>query len=148
MKSRKKIPVYLFIFIAILVILSGIRPMIVMSGSMKPAIDTGSLCLVLTEASFDNIEEGDVITYEVLDTKVTHRAAKILEEGIVTKGDDNDVADLGIVTKDNFYGKVVLSIPYLGYIAFYIKKYIWFILALLCVLAVLPSRKKREVTGN
>lgn len=148
MKSRKKISVYLFIFIAILVILSGIRPMIVMSGSMKPAIDTGSLCLVLTKASFDNIQEGDVITYEVLDTKVTHRAAKILEEGIITKGDDNDVADLGIVTKDNFYGKVVLSIPYLGYIAFYIKKYIWFILALLCVLAVLPSRKKREVTGN
>ena len=141
MKSRKKISVYLFIFIAILVILSGIRPMIVMSGSMKPAIDTGSLCLVLTKASFDNIQEGDVITYEVLDTKVTHRAAKVTE-------DDNDVADLGIVTKDNFYGKVVLSIPYLGYIAFYIKKYIWFILALLCVLAVLPSRKKREVTGN
>lgn len=140
MKKRVLMIILIFTIICLFIF---IRPMIVMSGSMQPNIKTGSLCLVNSKAFFDKIEEGDVITYEVMDTKITHRVHSIVKDGFVTKGDDNDVVDLGIVTKDNFYGKVIFDIPYLGYVFFYAKKYIYIIL-IICVISILLGTKKKE----
>lgn len=97
--------------------LFGIHPYAVTSGSMEPAIPTGSM-VFSKETSFDKLKEGDVITFMISDEQtVTHRIKRINtdKEKFTTKGDANDVEDSKQVSYENVIGKVVLHVPYLGY---------------------------------
>ncbi len=96
----------------------GIRTFITMSGSMEPKIQTGSLCFVNTNASFESIQEGDIIAFEAPSgALVTHRVIGKEENGrvLVTKGDNNDIEDGPTTTAKNFRGETLFSIPYAGY---------------------------------
>ena len=96
--------------------LCGIVPYVVLSGSMEPTIDTGSLCFINKNADYEDVKEEDVIAFKLSDgTLVTHRAIEITETGIVTKGDNNDDADINQVKKENFVGKNLFWVPKLGY---------------------------------
>ena len=96
--------------------LFGIVPYVVLSGSMEPTIDTGSLCFINKNAKYEDVKEKDIIAFKLSDgTLVTHRAIEITETGIVTKGDNNDGADSNQVKKDNFVGKNLFWIPKVGY---------------------------------
>lgn len=94
----------------------GIKPYIVLSGSMEPAIKTGSLCFINNHAKYENIKEKDIIAFKSGDVLVTHRVISITDEGMETKGDANSVADGLVITKSNYVGKNVFSIPFVGYI--------------------------------
>ena len=95
----------------------GIVPYVVLSGSMEPTIETGSISFINKHAKIENIKEKDVIAFKMNDgTLVTHRAIKINDSGIVTKGDNNKVEDSNMVTKANFVGKNLFWIPKVGYI--------------------------------
>ena len=93
---------------------------IVMSGSMSPAVDTGSLVAVKAVEA-EAIEPQDIITFrgEVDEHNITtHRVvAKENQYGIqfTTRGDANDVEDPMPVKDSQIMGKVVLSVPYAGY---------------------------------
>jgi len=96
--------------------LFGIVPYVVLSGSMEPTIDTGSLCFINKNADYEDVKEKDIIAFKLSDgTLVTHRAIEITETGIVTKGDNNDDADSNQVKKENFVGKNLFWIPKVGY---------------------------------
>lgn len=99
----------------------GYEPRIVMSGSMEPTIKTGSICWINKNAAYEDIKEGDIIAFGIESdgetVLVTHRAINITEEGIETKGDNNDDSDGVTTTKDNFVGQNILAIPYIGYVA-------------------------------
>ena len=96
--------------------LFGIVPYVVLSGSMEPTIDTGSLCFINKNAKYEDVKEKDIIAFKLSDgTLVTHRAIEITETGIVTKGDNNDGADSNQVRKDNFVGKNLFWVPKVGY---------------------------------
>ncbi|MBR1592136.1 MAG: signal peptidase I [Ruminococcus sp.] len=100
---------------AIVLWLIGIRPYIVRSGSMEPTIMTGSVCFVNHNTKFEEIQENDIIAFELGGgTMVTHRAVKISPDGIITKGDNNNTEDGIPVTAGNFIGKTVYWIPNLG----------------------------------
>ena len=92
--------------------IAGIKPVVVMSGSMEPAIKTGSLALI--DKSGRDIYKNDVISFTAGDMLVTHRVIEITEQGYRTKGDNNEDADAGIVGKSSVEGKVLFSIPGLG----------------------------------
>ena len=100
---------------------AGIDQYVVISGSMEPAIPTGSMVYsAQTEPSL--LEEGDVIVFYstvIGSTPVTHRVVEnhISDGEIITKGDANEQNDLSPVQYSNIIGKVVLHIPMLGYIA-------------------------------
>ena len=95
----------------------GIVPYVVLSGSMEPTIDTGSLCFINKHAKIENIKEKDIIAFKLNDgTLVTHRVIEVTNSGIVTKGDNNDVADSNKVQKVNYFGKNMFWIPKLGYV--------------------------------
>ncbi len=95
----------------------GIVPYVVLSGSMEPSIETGSVCFINKHAKFEDIKEKDVIAFKMKDgTLVTHRAIEINDSGIVTKGDNNKDADRNIVTNSNFVGKNLFWIPKVGYV--------------------------------
>lgn len=98
--------------------LLGCQIYTVVSGSMEPAIPTGSIVYVKgTEAS--EIKKDDVIAfYSGNDSGaiITHRVVKnqVVSGQFITKGDANEKEDVTPVAYDNLIGKVVFSIPVLG----------------------------------
>lgn len=90
----------------------------VVSGSMEPAIPTGSL-VYIEKTQPEDIREGDIIAfYGARDSAavITHRVVENNElEGIfVTKGDANEKEDVNPVDYRDFIGKEVLAVPGLG----------------------------------
>ncbi|KON86872.1 hypothetical protein AF332_08675 [Sporosarcina globispora] len=99
----------------------GFTPLTVLSNSMQPHLQSGDLVFI-KKAEFEDIKVNDVITFKESDTKfITHRVIDVKEQdgqaGLVTKGDNNNVEDSMIVTKDQFVGKQVAAIPKLGYVS-------------------------------
>jgi signal peptidase len=97
----------------------GIKPMVVLSGSMEPVYPVGSL-LYVNEKHTTNIQVGNVITF-YLDEKtlVTHRVVAVdqANKTYTTKGDANKVADASPVAFSNVLGEPVVDIPKLGFFA-------------------------------
>ncbi|MDD5847908.1 MAG: signal peptidase I [Firmicutes bacterium] len=99
--------------------LIGIEPYIVMSGSMEPAIHTGSVAFVDTGA--DRIKEGDIIAYELASADaetvtITHRVIAVTPEGWITRGDANRSPDEGIVKGKQLVGRYLFCVPGAGYL--------------------------------
>ena len=96
----------------------GIHPYAVTSGSMEPAIQTGSLVLA-KETPFKELEIGEVITFMIgKDQTVTHRITAVDSKAhkFTTKGDANNTEDARRVSYKNVVGKVILHIPKAGYL--------------------------------
>ncbi len=93
--------------------LTGIKPAVVISGSMEPEIKTGSLILI--DEKDKDVKPGDIIAFRAGELEAAHRVAGTAEDGYVTKGDSNKTVDPGIVTIDMIRGKVIMDIPRLGY---------------------------------
>lgn len=92
----------------------------VLSGSMEPAIGTGSVVFV-AETPAEQVQERDVITYrDDGGNLITHRVIEKHQAGdsvrFVTKGDANDAPDGEPVYRDNLVGTVLFSIPWIGYV--------------------------------
>lgn len=120
--------VLLIIFAALLTVpkMLGGDTYVVMSGSMEPTHKTGSLIYTKKTVSADELQIGDVITFRLNGSTVaTHRITDIsTDDGIYmfqTKGDANEAPDPNPVHEDNVIGKVMFSIPYLGYAADYVQ---------------------------
>lgn len=116
----------------------GIKPYIVLSGSMEPVIWTGSLVFVDEKYNYDDVKVGDVIAFKSGDVSVTHRVLNINENGeIETKGDNNDVSDGFSVSKDNFKGLSKFWIPKLGYMVNFLQSRRGTILGITGILSLL-----------
>ena len=103
--------------IFLILYICGIIPYVVLSGSMEPSIETGSVCFINKNVKYESVKEKDVIAFKMNDgTLVTHRAVKIDENGIVTKGDNNKDEDNNLVTNKNYVGKNLFWIPKVGYV--------------------------------
>jgi len=111
----------LFVIFTTLPIPGNFKLYVVRSGSMEPAIKTGSL-IVIKPA--DDYHIGEIVTFLPRDAKkknevVTHRIVEILDEegrkSIITKGDANSSNDPIPTPFDNIKGRLVFKIPYFGY---------------------------------
>lgn len=110
----------------------NIQIKIVQSGSMEPAIKTGSLVVVKPS---DSYVVGDVITFGA-DTRtevpISHRIVEMrVEDGKFlyrVKGDANNAEDPTEVKEEDVIGKVVFDIPYVGYILDFARTPVGFIL--------------------
>lgn len=95
----------------------GIRPFVVLSGSMEKEIKTGAVAYSDSKAKVEDVKVGDIIVFKLNETYVTHRVIKINEDStFTTKGDANQTEDLAPVKFEDFKGKTIFSIPYLGYL--------------------------------
>ena len=96
--------------------LFGIVPYVILSGSMEPTIETGSLCFINKKVDFQEIKKKDIIAFKLDDgTLVTHRVNKMNKDGIITKGYNNKKVDGGLVTASNYVGKNIFWVPKIGY---------------------------------
>ena len=106
---------------------------VVLTGSMEPAISPGD-AVVVDGVDPATIVAGDVITFErsaANDIPTTHRVLEVVngDAGLafVTKGDANEDADAGVVTADRLVGKVVLTIPFIGYVVQFVNSPLGFV---------------------
>jgi signal peptidase I len=109
--------VLIFFLFPLLPIENNYSLKMVLSGSMEPTIKTGGVVMVKPTSEY---QIGDVITYQYghySRNLTTHRIIGKTEEGFITQGDNNNAADLHPVEREQIKGKVLLTIPYVGYVA-------------------------------
>jgi signal peptidase len=94
---------------------------VVLSGSMEPDIKTGD-AVIVDGVRPGQVAVGDVITFtrDGASAPITHRVIEVTGDGptreFVTKGDNNEEADARTVPAANVVGRVVLTIPYIGFV--------------------------------
>jgi len=120
----------------------GYKAKTVLTNSMEPNIKVASVVVIKPE-SFDNLKVNDVINFYRggNDITFTHRIYEIDYEAgtIITKGDNNTNIDPFVTSKEQVVGKVLFSIPYVGYLINFIKSYIIYIV--LITLSILMFSK-------
>ncbi|MBU1102158.1 signal peptidase I [Patescibacteria group bacterium] len=159
MKKIFKAIYYVFIaciaLIALLLVFSvfpitgNYKVLIVQSGSMAPAIKTGSVVIVKPVSDY---KIGDVITFgQIAKTKAptSHRIYDIkVENGnpiYITKGDANNAPDAKEVQKSEIIGKVLFSVPYAGYAVDAAKKPAGFALIIVVPAAIIVGDEIKKI---
>lgn len=100
----------------------GYRSYTVLSGSMEPKFYPGDIVITKHKNKTD-IKINDIVTYRDNDgVIITHRIIEETPEGYITKGDNNNVEDADILTKENIIGEVKFSIPKIGYVMDFLSK--------------------------
>ena len=110
--------------------LAGFRTFTVMSGSMEPQYPVGAMVYV-KPVDYQSLKVGDVISFVADDDKtvVTHRIAEIeIDEKDAsvwrfrTKGDANNTPDANLVHYKNVLGTPMITIPFIGRLAYNIQQ--------------------------
>ena len=126
-------------------LLPGAAGFVVGSGSMEPAIDSGSLVYV---QETNDYEPGDVVTFRVDDRIVTHRVVDETSRGYVTRGDANDAPDDWRVGDDQIVGEVVLAVPLYGSLLAFVGTPVGYALVVALPAAALIALEVRDVLGR
>ncbi|MBT2661854.1 signal peptidase I [Bacillus sp. ISL-45] len=119
----------LMIYIVVSTKISGGEPQFlgyqlktVLSGSMEPTFQTGSIIVVKKTANSESLKKGDVVTFKSGPySLITHRIKDVIQKDgklmYQTKGDNNKHADMNALLHENIVAKYTgITIPYLGYL--------------------------------
>ena len=103
--------------------IAGWSTLVVLSGSMEPAMPVGGLAFVAPVEPQD-IKAGDVVTYPRPDKPnalVSHRVVVVSDQlgepTVWTKGDANEAFDHWAVPATAVVGEVRFTLPYLGHVS-------------------------------
>lgn len=105
----------------------NVKILAVTSGSMEKAIHVGSVVIIRPSSSY---QVGDIINFVTPDGKsdkdtTTHRIYQISNEGgsdtYTTKGDANSSPDMRTISGQAIKGRVIFTLPWVGYGLGYIK---------------------------
>lgn len=114
--------------------LLGWQAEVVLSGSMEPALGTGSVAFVQPKPA-EEVKVGDILTFrhpEHPERLVSHRVVEVIAvqpaPSFRTKGDANDGADSWVVPGDAVIGTVRLDLPYVGYVTREVRRPLGFAL--------------------
>jgi signal peptidase len=163
LQNNKKILTYtISIIIGLIILFTIILPVIqgslhfltVLSGSMSPSINAGDV-VVTQEQSSSSIITGDIITFQESNNQnklVTHRVVNISERNntlfFETKGDANQGKDQQLVSENELVGKVIFTIPYLGYLPNFVKSPTGFLLLIVIPGILLITSESRKIYQN
>lgn len=131
---------YIMITIYILIIaprLFGYYPIVVLSGSMKPSYNIGTIAYYKSIKK-NNIKVNDVITFHSNGKQIiTHRVNKIIDSKFETKGDSNNSKDPNLVEYKDILGKVAsITVPYLGYFISFVGKNNYLVIGAILILVL------------
>jgi signal peptidase len=125
---------------------SGWRVFEIRTGSMSPTMPAGDAVL---DRPVQHVHRGQVVTYRGgPDGYTTHRVVAVTAAGIETKGDANRTADWGQRTDRDIAGRVVIRIPYGGYVLRFAHNRRVLVGLLLLAAAVLLAPPQRRGTGK
>jgi len=124
--------IFILIIISLIPLPGNYKVFSVMSGSMEPTIKTGSIVFVKPSSDY---KVDDIISFSEsgnINQSTTHRIIEIIQsDGRIfykVKGDANDAADWRETPKENVIGKVLFSIPLLGYLLTFAKQPLGFVI--------------------
>ena len=128
------------------------RVLTVLSGSMQPAIATGSVVIVKPAT---NYVVGDIITFGPAGKTMiptTHRVKEIQKTDeqtlYITQGDANNAPDERAIAPDEIHGKVLFSIPFLGYAQNFVRQPIGFILFIVLPAVLIISDEVKNIFSS
>jgi signal peptidase len=140
-----------FIILTSFKVIKGYNFYVVMSGSMEPNIHTGSVVTVKEENDYN---VGDVITSKIVENPGQTYSHRIVRKDTLneqttytTKGDANESSDPDVVTQSNVVGKVLFSIPVIGYVLNFAKQPTGFILMVVVPTIIIISSEINTVKG-
>jgi signal peptidase len=104
----------------------GINMHPVLSGSMEPALRVGGV-VITRLIKVGEVKKGDIVSYKIDEQRITHRVIAVEKAGgkvqFQTKGDANEEPDpYAVIPKGEKVPKVVLYIPYFGFLAGFLKQ--------------------------
>jgi len=133
---------------------------IVRSSSMEPAMPAGALAVMLP-VDTEEVKVGDIIAFDPPwdsnpDVTVSHRVIGVYyyDERILfdTKGDATEDSDPEYVPAQSVHGKVLFSIPYLGYAANsiigYVRTWLGFVTLVCIPMVILVGSAIRDVSRS
>lgn len=104
----------------------GYKTYSIETGSMSPTIPRGSMVYVKPIEDYTEYSVDDIVTFSANDEQgsFTHRIVKINENErtFETKGDANSSVDLSPTSFEFAVGRVQFAIPYLGFVASFLRK--------------------------
>ena len=114
--------------------ITGAKPVVVLSNSMKPTFETGTI-IYYKRVPQEELKVDDIITYQLGDELVTHRIKRVENGDYITKGDANDIEDGKPVPYSAVQGRVGgLAIPILGYGVTFINNNMWLFIVIVVIL--------------
>ena len=112
----------------------GSKPVVVLSGSMRPTYEVGTI-IYYKQVPKEEIRESDIVTYQMGDTMVTHRVKRIENGAFITQGDNNNVEDGRPVEYSAVLGKIGgVAIPVLGFGVQFVNTHMWVFAILIGIL--------------
>ena len=120
--------------------LFGYTPLIVQTDSMAPTFEAGDL-IFIKRCDTTELNQGDIVTFHTIINNEyalnTHRIHEVIDYGdarsYVTKGDNNDVADLHVISDGDIVGKYISKSTFLGKVIGFLSGKVGFL-----VVIVLP----------
>ncbi len=140
--------VILIALIVVILFFMRIKPYVVTTGSMEPAIPVSSVCFVNEKIPPSDILPGEVISFRRgEDVLVTHRVVSVNEDSFITKGDANNTEDAPVAFSD-YAGKTVAVIPKAGLLLVFLHSRPGLItalaiMALLIIFSFLPQDRSK-----
>lgn len=123
--------------------LAGFTPLTVASDSMAPTFRAGDL-IIIRKCDPSQLKQGDIITFHAIINNEyalnTHRIAEIdTQNGVrsyVTKGDNNAIADVHMISDGDIVGRYVTRLPGLGKVVSFLSSSLGFLVVIVLPLLV------------
>ena len=138
----------LLLIVSFLPIPGNYQVLIVQSGSMEPSIKTGGIITLKPQTEYS---AGEIVTFldKGSNRTITHRIYEVKEENgqisYITKGDANNAPDSEEITKKQILGKVLFSLPYVGYAVDTAKKPYGFLAIIIFPAAVIIFDELKKI---
>jgi signal peptidase len=104
----------------------GVQPTLVSGVSMEPTLMAGDV-VITQEIPAEAVEVGDIIRFRGMDNYILHRVVDIEREGddvyFITQGDANNALDPP-VSAYQLSGKVILTVPKIGWVTIAVRQLI------------------------
>lgn len=120
---------------------ASLKVYVVASESMVPSLKVGDI-IFTWHVHPKNIHVNNIITYNKAGLTITHRVYEKKDEGLITKGDANNVTD-GLIKYEQVVGKVLIVLPKIGYLFQYftVKQIGIFIMGLMFIYVFILYRR-------
>lgn len=123
--------------------LAGYTPLTVASDSMSPTFRAGDL-IIIRKCDPQTLKEGDIVTFHTIINNEfalnTHRITEIQDMGgarnYVTKGDNNELADIHMIADGDIVGKYVCHLAGFGKVMSFLSSSLGFLLVIVMPLLI------------
>ncbi len=123
--------------------LAGYTPLTVASDSMSPTFRAGDL-IIIRKCDPATLKEGDIVTFHTIINNEfalnTHRITEIQDLGgarsYVTKGDNNELADIHMIADGDIVGKYVCHLAGFGKVMSFLSSSLGFLLVIVLPLLI------------